>query len=233
MLLSDLDRLINDPLTVLPGLLLTLGVALLTAITVHEFSHAFSAYLLGDTTAQRLGRLSLNPRVHLDPAGTVMLLLVGFGWGKPTPVNPGRLRYGLQGTMLVSLAGPLSNLATASVLALVFRLGWLPLPFTLVAAPDLFSQGLPDILGAVILFTIYINVVLMVFNLLPVAPLDGFKVALGLLPQEAARSFARLEPYGPIILMGVIFLDIAFRQGILRNILLPPINFLVTLILGV
>ena len=235
MLFRYLGLLLDDPLAflaLLPGILLTLGVALLTAITVHEFSHALVAYRQGDPTAQRLGRLSLNPRVHLDPAGTVMLLLVGFGWGKPTPVNPARLRNGLQGMTLVSVAGPLSNLLTATILAIPFRLGWLPLPFGLFTVPDLFSSDPQSIVAAVLMFTFYINIVLAVFNLLPVAPLDGFKVVLGLLPSEAAQGFARLEPYGPLILIGVIMLDFGFGLSILGTLLFPPIQFFVTLMLG-
>lgn len=236
MLLRYLDLLLNEPLlflALLPGILLTMGVALLTAITVHEFSHAWSAYMLGDPTARQLGRLSLNPRVHMDPAGTLMIILVGFGWGKPTPVNPHRLHYGGRGMMLVSLAGPISNLLMAFLLALVFRFGWMSLPVTSIAAPNIFLLSLPDIIASVLFFTIYINIVLMVFNLLPISPLDGFKVTVGLLPEKVAERFLRLEAYGPVLLMGVILLDLGFGLGILSRILFPPIEFFVTLVLGI
>lgn len=236
MLLRYLDLLLNDPLVflaLLPGILLTMGVALLTAITIHELSHAWSAYILGDPTARALGRLSLNPRVHMDPAGTLMIILVGFGWGKPTPVDPDRLRYGGRGIMLVSLAGPISNLLMAFLLGLVFRFGWMALPVTSIAAPNVFVQPVSDIVASIIFFTVYINVVLMVFNLLPVAPLDGFKVTVGLLPEKVAQRFLRLEAYGPVLLMGVILLDLGFGFGILSRILFPPIEFFVTLVMGI
>ncbi len=235
MLLNYVDLLFRAPLEflrILPGLLLTTAVALATAITIHEFSHAVTALWLGDPTARSQGRVSLNPRAHLDPTGTVMLLLVGFGWGKPTPVNAANFRRPLQGMTLVSLAGPLSNLALALALALPLRFGWLSQPSGLIAAPDLFSGDWSTILGSILLFTFYINVVLAVFNLLPVAPLDGFKVVLGVLPEQARRPFARLETYGPFILMGVILLDWGFNTGILSRLIFPPIRFFVTLMLG-
>jgi len=169
----------------------------------------------------------------MDPAGTLMIMLVGFGWGKPTPVNPHRLRYGVRGMMLVSLAGPASNLLMAFLLALIFRFGWMSLPFASITAPNVFVQPVSDIVAAVLFFTIYINVVLMVFNLLPVSPLDGFKVAVGLLPKKAAAIFLRFESYGPVLLMGIILLDLAFGMGILSLILFPPIEFFVTLVLGI
>jgi Zn-dependent protease len=169
---------------------------------------------------------------HLDPLGTAMILFAGFGWGKPTPVNPLQLRRPVRGMTLVSIAGPISNLALASLLALPLRLGWLPLPEEIITAPNVFSGDLPAVLGAVLLFALYINVVLAVFNLLPVAPLDGFKVVQGLLPAEPRRAFSRLESYGPLLLMGVILLDLAFNVGILARLLFPPIQFFVTLMLG-
>ncbi len=235
MLLSNLDLLFNNPvhfLALLPGLLLTTGVALVTAITIHEFSHALVAYRLGDTTAQRLGRVSLNPMRHLDPLGTAMVLLVGFGWGKPTPVNPLRMKNPLQGMTLVSIAGPISNLALASLLAVPLRLEWIPLPGELASAPNIFSGDLPATLGTIFLFALYINVVLAVFNLIPVAPLDGFKVVQGLLPAEPRRVFSQSERYGPALLMGVILLDFALHVGILGRLIFPPIQFFVTLMLG-
>ena len=235
MLLSYIDLLFQAPLEflrILPGLLLTTAVALGAAISIHECSHAVTALWLGDPTAQSRGRVSLNPRAHLDPAGTVMLLLVGFGWGKPTPVNTLNFRRPLQGMTLVSLAGPLSNLALALALALPLRFGWLTLASGFIAAPDLFSGDWSTILGSIVYYTFYINVLLAVFNLLPVAPLDGFKILLGVLPEQARRPFARLEPYGPVILMGVILLDWGFNTGILSRVIFPPIQFFVRLMLG-
>ena len=233
MLLGYLDLLLSDPLAffrIFPAVVLTVGMALLIAITVHEFSHTLAAYLLGDPTAKRLGRLSLNPMRHLDPTGTVFLFLVGFGWGKPVPVNPLMLRYGRHGMALVAGAGPVSNVITAFLFAIPFKTGLLVWhsPF-FSASFQTWAAGFPSqIAGAVILF----NVLLAVFNLLPIFPLDGSKVALGLLPRDLARSFARMEAYGPVILMTIIALDFVTGVGILRSTVVPVVNYLGQVIVG-
>ncbi|MBI4296964.1 MAG: site-2 protease family protein, partial [Chloroflexi bacterium] len=130
MLLRSLDLLFSDPaafLLLLPVLLVTVGLALVVGITVHEYSHALAAYRLGDATAKMQGRLSLNPLAHLDPMGTAMIFLVGFGWGKPVPVNPHMLRKGGRtGMSLVAAAGPLANLVTAALLSIPMRMRWVP-----------------------------------------------------------------------------------------------------------
>lgn len=234
MLLRNFDLLFEDPLLFLQlfaVLLLTAGVALLIGITVHEFSHAFVAYRLGDTTAQRLGRLSLNPLRHLDPLGTAMLFLVGFGWGKPVPVNDwafgSRAR---QGMSMVALAGPLANIVAASLFALPFKLGLLPWRFPSL---DLsFRSGPEGFLATLLGFFVFYNLVLAVFNLIPLAPLDGFKVALGFLPRALARPFSRLEPYGPAILLLVLVADFTFGFGFLGRVLFPAINALGSGFLG-
>lgn len=220
MLLAYFELIQIDPFLALRLIAVTI-FALLTAITVHEASHALVAYWQGDLTARSLGRLSLNPIRHLDPVGTLMMLLVGFGWGKPVPVNPYRLRDGVKvGGALVSLAGPASNLITAAAIALPVRFGLTPWHSPLSYSP--FSQMtvswiLADVIGLVIFY----NIMLAIFNLIPLAPLDGFKVALGILPRNLANSFARLEPYGPGILMTIIVLTY-----------LPMLNFSLWDILG-
>ncbi|MHB1414666.1 MAG: site-2 protease family protein [Chloroflexota bacterium] len=187
--------------------------AILIAITIHEFSHAFVANWLGDPTAKLLGRISPNPLRHLDPMGTIMIVFTaiagfGIGWGKPVPVNPFRLRMGGKtGMAVVSAAGPVSNILTAFLLVLPARLGWI-------------SYGY-DPLGQVVLYTVAISMGLAVFNLLPLPPLDGFKVALGLLPMAAARGFARLEEYGPAVLLLILFGDWTLHLGILSTLLSP------------
>ncbi|MDA8219242.1 MAG: site-2 protease family protein [Dehalococcoidales bacterium] len=187
--------------------------AILIAITIHEFSHAFVANWLGDPTAKLLGRVSPNPLRHLDPMGTIMIVFTaiagfGIGWGKPVPVNPYRLRMGGKtGMAVVSAAGPVSNILTAFLLVLPARLGWI-------------SYGY-DPLGQVVLYTVAISMGLAVFNLLPLPPLDGFKVALGLLPMAAARGFARLEEYGPAVLLLILFGDWTLHLGILSALLSP------------
>ena len=189
--------------------LLTLATflfALVTALTFHEFSHALVATVSGDPTARRLGRLSLNPMAHLDPAGTAMILLAGFGWAKPVPVNPANLRTGERpGMAAVALAGPLSNVVMATILAIPIHAGVVTSAFL---GFTVFRGGLDDIPGYVIGSVVFWNLLIAAFNLIPVAPLDGFRVALGILPRDLATSFARLERHGPAILMGVILIDI-------------------------
>lgn len=194
-------RFLADDLQTFLLFFAALAVAFVVGIAFHEFSHALTARHLGDDTAERLGRLTLNPLRHLDPAGTALLLLVGFGWGKPVPVNAYRLRNGPRtGMAVVAAAGPVSNFVMAALAALPVRLGLVPLVG--LAPQPWWTAG--EYVGLFLFFLIFINVVLGLFNLIPLAPLDGFKVALGLLPADLARSFQRLEPYGMGILMLLI-----------------------------
>lgn len=234
LLLFNLDLLLQNP-----GLFLRLTavmvLALVAAITVHEASHALIATMQGDNTARALRRLSLNPLRHMDPAGTAMLFLVGFGWGKPVPVNPMRLKNGPRvGTALVALAGPASNLLLAVLIALPVRLGlaaWHN-PRNPSGEPFAYTNWewiVADIIGFAVLY----NLILAVFNLIPIAPLDGFKVALGVLPRHMAISFARLEPYGPGILMAVIMLSYIPMFGFsLWDVLGPVVRGLSLLVVG-
>ena len=205
------------------------ALSLVVAITIHEFSHALVANGLGDDTARRLGRLSLNPKRHLDPMGSAMMLVAGFGWGKPVPVNQNRLTQGQRGMTLVAAAGPLSNLMLAFLLAIPFKLGlldWtLSLPYVMTGG---FREGMADILGLLIFF----NLILAVFNLIPLAPLDGSKVVGGLIPSHQAASYARLERNGPLILVAIVMLDYMFDLGILWKIIGPGIEFLITAATG-
>lgn len=219
MLFNLLDQLQINPLTALINLA-AFTVALVVGITVHEFSHAWAAARLGDRTARRQGRLTLNPMAHLDPVGTLLIFIAGFGWGKPTPVTPSNMRIGEKaGMAVVALAGPISNIIVATLAAMPFRLGALSLP----------SSGIDaQMLQALVLW----NVVLAVFNLLPIAPLDGFKVALGVLPRALAVPFARTERFGMIILLMVVLMDAVLNVGILSRILFPAIRFTVGALLG-
>lgn len=204
--------------------LIAITIALLTAIDVHEFSHAWMAYRLGDPTAKNMGRLTLNPLAHLDLLGTLMLLVAGFGWGKPVPFNPYNLRNGPQaGMAMVSFAGPLANLFTASLFALPLRLGWIA-----NSPGGRFIPSPGDVLEIVIL----INIVLAVFNLLPIAPLDGFKVAVGLLPSRWAYPLSRLEYYGPLILILLVMSGRLTGVDVLGSVLHPAIDAIRTLLLG-
>lgn len=234
MLLGSLDLLFSDPLAFLrlfPIILATMGFALLLGITVHEFSHALVAYSLGDLTAKRLGRLSLNPIRHLDPMGTALLVIVGFGWGKPVPINPYALRRGRQGMAAVAAAGPLSNVITASLFTIPIRAGGLAWhsPFFFSAS---FQTGINGFLADLVGFIIFFNIILAVFNLLPFFPLDGSRVVLGLLPRDLGRTFARLETHGPVLLLMVIALDVITGAGILSRIMIPVVNYVGHVIIG-
>lgn len=235
MLLPLLDVLFKDPLrffAILPVLLATVGLALLLGLTIHEASHAFVAYRQGDRTARRLGRLTLNPLAHLDPMGTTMLLVVGFGWGKPVPVNPYALRLGpRQGMALVAAAGPISNLLIAGLFALPIKLGLIPWhsPFSFDAT---LTGGATAIAGDIFGFIIFFNILLAIFNLIPISPLDGFRVALGLLPRSVYPSAARLELYGPGILLTIIAIDFLTNAGILLRIITPPVNLIGSWLVG-
>ena len=208
-------------------------LSLVVAITVHEFSHALVAVGLGDNTARRLGRLSLNPLRHLDPSGSVMMLLAGFGWGKPVPVDPRRLAHGHTGTALVAGAGPLSNVLVAFLLALPIKLGILD-----PTRPDLnrvahvmtggLREGAADIVGLMIFF----NLLLAVFNLIPLSPLDGSRVLAGLVPSDRTPEYARLQQYGPAILVTLIMLDFFLGIGILWRIIGPVVRGLTSVATG-
>lgn len=176
-------------------------IALVTGIAFHEFSHAWAANELGDDTAAKQGRLTLNPLAHLDPMGTILLFIVGIGWGKPTPVNPYRLRVGVKrGNMLVAVAGPISNFVFAFVASIPLIFGWVePISFDYIEL----ASG-TQILGTFLLLIAFLNVILGVFNLIPIHPLDGFKVLLGVLPDELAHPLASLSRWGPALLIGLI-----------------------------
>ena len=189
--------------------LVAIAIAMVTGIAFHEFSHAWAANELGDDTAARQGRLTLNPLAHLDPVGTVLLFVVGIGWGKPTPVNPYRFRSGVKrGNMLVALAGPLSNFVFALVASLPLIFGWVE-PISLQSIEH--ASG-SQILGTFLFLIAWLNVILGVFNLIPIHPLDGFKVLLGILPDELSRPLASLSRWGPALLIGLILLGFVAPQ---------------------
>ena len=188
------------------------ALPVLLAVTLHEAAHGYVARALGDSTAAQLGRLSLNPLRHIDPVGTVLvpglLLAMGgflFGWAKPVPVNPARLKQGRRSMAWVAVAGPLANLAMA--------IGWaILLKLLLVSGAE---GGIATGLRYMALAGMAINILLMVLNLLPLPPLDGSRVLGGFLPPQRAQMLDRIEPYGLIILLALLF------TGVLGFILWP------------
>ncbi|MBE9471534.1 MAG: site-2 protease family protein [Chloroflexi bacterium] len=186
-------------------------IILFLAIPIHEWAHAWSAYQLGDDTASMRGRMTLNPLAHLDPIGSLLLLFSGFGWGKPVPVNPYRMRTNPRAGMAISAAaGPFSNFVLAMLLAIPFRLGWV----------GWYTGGFS--IGDLLLIAIQINLGLMLFNLIPIYPLDGEKILMGLLPPRWGDSLLRLRPFGTLILAALIF--ILPRMGVdLIGILIMPV----------
>lgn len=190
-------------------------VALVLGITVHEFMHAYSAHRLGDDTARLLGRLSLNPMVHLDPFGTLLLVLAGFGYGKPVPFNESRLRTTI-GVTFVALAGPFANLALAALCAI-------PLRF---AGDALVGGGVYE---EVLLAIVQLNCVLAIFNLIPIPPLDGANVVYGLLSPGQQYSWRTYQQYGPFLLLFILLL----APGVLRALVFVPAVALARLFIGV
>ena len=166
---------------------------ILFSLTIHEYAHALVAYRLGDDTAKRQGRLSLNPLVHLDLLGTLLLFIVHFGWAKPVPVDPRNFRNPKKDMLLVALAGPVSNILTAIAAAVILKA-----VFENFAAIPL-GSGV-DVAVRMLVWFIYIGIVLAVFNMIPVPPLDGSRVLYGLLPDSLAYRYARFETYGIFIL---------------------------------
>jgi Zn-dependent protease len=196
--------LINT-LTESPEIFLVVILAVIYALTVHEFSHAWAATLLGDNTAKFSGRLTLNPLAHMEIFGTIMLVIAGFGWGKPVPVNLYNLKWRRWGGAAVSLAGPLSNFISVFIFIIIFS----------VIAP---SFGPSNLLVIFLSFLIFINLILGVFNLIPIPPLDGSKILFAILPDSFDEFKRKFTINGPFILIALIILDNLANLRILDTI---------------
>lgn len=199
-------------------------ITLVIALSFHEFAHAWTANFFGDDTPRLHGRLTLNPLAHLDPIGSLMLIVAGFGWAKPVPVN----MYALQrrsnaAPMWVAVAGPLSNLLLAILAAIPFRFGLIPFSISNGVIPSAYN----------FLSTfIQINLILMIFNLIPLSPLDGEKVAQVLFPRSWVNFLDSIRPYGPLILMGLLFILPRLGIDIIGWLIRPLFNLFWTLLVG-
>jgi Zn-dependent protease len=202
--------------------LLARAITFLFAIGFHEAAHAWSAYRLGDDTAKRMGRLTLNPIKHLDPLGYILAVFAFIGWGKPTPVSPWRLRYGPRiGGALVAGAGPVTNLLLAVAAAILWRL---------MNANGCTGGWTAQVLGTFLL----VNVALFIFNLVPLAPLDGASVLAGIVGARGAQFLAPLQAYGPMILLGLIMLSYipGVNVNVFGRVLYPAMSSLAGLLSG-
>ncbi len=191
-------------------------VVLIPSVSLHELFHAWTAYRLGDPTAKLMGRLTLNPIAHIDPIGTLLLpflmfLFTGFvfGYAKPVPINSANLHDPKRDMILIGLSGPLANFSLALVFSFIIKAGSLTGLLTNLSA-----------IYALLRFGIIINLILAIFNLIPIPPLDGSQVLMGILPYHLAVSYSKLEPYGFLIIVGFLYL------GIIGKIIFPVINFL-------
>jgi len=210
-------------------------IPVLLAITLHEAAHAYAAWQLGDDTAYRKGRVTFNPLKHVDPFGTVLLpalLLIMrapflFGWAKPVPISFARLRRPRKDMVIVAAAGPVTNLILATISAVLFRALWL------------FPESSLQWFGQMLYNSILLNLVLAIFNMLPLPPLDGGRVAVGLLPGVLAQPLARLERYGMLILIGVIFIlpmvgdQLGIRLDIFHWAVWTPVAWLLPFFKGI
>jgi len=206
------DGIIPDMLALLtenPLIFAVVLVALVISLSVHEFAHAWVSDKLGDPTARYMGRVTLNPKAHIDPLGMLLLVVAGFGWGKPVPFNPLNLKYPKRDSALIALAGPASNFILAIVTAIILNF-----------------VNVNSLVGGALYLLVFYNLLLGVFNLMPFHPLDGFKIVGGLLPNNLALQWYQMQPYGIIILVAFIFTN-SFQKIVL------PIVDILTKMLGV
>lgn len=190
---------------------------LIVALTIHEAAHAWTADRLGDSTARQLGRVSLNPIVHIDPIGTILLPVLSMfspipllGWAKPVPVNLSRLRHPRRDFMIIAAAGPISNFLQALLIAVAFHL--------------VYEPGASDLLPRVLKYAAQMNLLLAFFNLIPVPPLDGGNVLAGLVPEGAARVLDQVRQFGFIALYALML------SGVLTEIIIPPTRYFMKLL---
>jgi Zn-dependent protease len=195
-----------------PAFAVALLLGLVVGVVLHEAAHAYSAYLLGDDTAYRAGRVTLNPASHLDVLGSIMFLMAGFGWGKPTPVMPSKLRGGVLGPVAVAFAGPASNLLIVAICAALYLL-------------PAFQSGYLQI---IVLMAAFANALLFVFNLIPIPPLDGAKVIFPFLPRSMSGFVDFMNQHGPMILLVLVLVAVFIPRFSVFQFLLAPVRPILT-----
>ncbi len=201
--------------------------AILIALTFHEFAHGYVAYRFGDPTAKNMGRLTLNPMAHLDPMGTIMIFLIHFGWAKPVPVDPRYLGNPKRDMMWIAAAGPLMNVALALITGIIIRI--------FMATDLIYSNpsGTITTLFQMLQYSLFINLALAFFNLLPIPPLDGSKILSGMLPHRYAPTIYLIESRGPMILFGIIMFGWITGFNVLGVVIGPFINVFSSLFAGI
>ena len=190
---------------------------LLFAITIHEYAHGRTALWLGDPTAKNMGRLSLNPLPHIDPFGAICLFLFNFGWAKPVPVDPRYFKNIRKDIIFMSLAGPLANISLAVLAGILIRYFFFPW----------------EIYRLALIYLLFMNLGLGLFNLLPIPPLDGSHILENLLPLRAAQNYREFGRYGPIIILAIVMLDNFAHTGILNRVLIGPMKLLARFFSGI
>ena len=207
-------------------MLLIIAPPILLALSFHEYAHAYIANKFGDDTAKQSGRLTLNPLAHLDPIGTIMIFLVHFGWAKPVPVNLRRLRNPKKDMLWISAAGPLANMILALISGILLRF-----IFAIGGAPN--QHSIIGLFTYAVLMSLQINLALAIFNILPIAPLDGSKILFGLLPVKHEGKIYFLERYGPFILLGLIIFGRVTDVPILGGLIWPFVEFFSKIFAGI
>ena len=203
-------------------LLLIQAPVILLSLTVHEYFHGWTANKLGDPTAKMRGRLTLNPIAHLDILGTILMFIVGFGWAKPVPIDPRNFKDPKKDTILVAIAGPLSNLAMALAAGLALRF-----MIPKMVSGEISSEGIYSVIAIILILTLVYGIALAVFNMIPIPPLDGSRVLYGILPNRYAYAYSRFEPYGVFFLFALFI----FGGGIFKY-LLVPLSYLSVMLSG-